>query len=178
MDRERGYEIHHIVPKCIGGCDSDFNLVKLTYREHFIAHKLLCKVFPDDVGINYSLLCMLRDRYGYRNLTSKQISYAKHKFSEFRSNMLKTNNPMFSAEAKLKHSVRMKNSNPTRNNPACNRTAQPIEVHFTDNTIKTYTYAKALSIDKDIPYNTVKWMLRTDKGSPKNNILKIKRLNK
>lgn len=35
------YEIHHIIPKSEGGTDSPDNLVKLTGREHFIAHKLL-----------------------------------------------------------------------------------------------------------------------------------------
>ena len=35
------YEKHHIIPKSIGGSDIDNNLVKLTYKEHYIAHKLL-----------------------------------------------------------------------------------------------------------------------------------------
>lgn len=37
-----GYkEIHHIIPKSEGGTDESDNLVELTAREHFIAHKLL-----------------------------------------------------------------------------------------------------------------------------------------
>lgn len=36
-------EEHHIVPRCIGGSDDKSNLVNLTGREHFIAHKLLFK---------------------------------------------------------------------------------------------------------------------------------------
>lgn len=37
-----GYtEIHHIIPRSEGGTDESDNLVKLTGREHFIAHKLL-----------------------------------------------------------------------------------------------------------------------------------------
>jgi 5-methylcytosine-specific restriction endonuclease McrA len=40
-----GYsELHHIVPKCIGGNDELSNLVALTAREHFIAHLLLAKI--------------------------------------------------------------------------------------------------------------------------------------
>lgn len=35
------YEIHHIVPKSEGGSDSSDNLVRLTPKEHFVAHKLL-----------------------------------------------------------------------------------------------------------------------------------------
>ena len=38
----QGYtEIHHIIPKSEGGTNESFNLVELTGREHFIAHKLL-----------------------------------------------------------------------------------------------------------------------------------------
>lgn len=38
-------ETHHIVPKCIGGTNEKENLVNLTAREHFIAHKLLLKIY-------------------------------------------------------------------------------------------------------------------------------------
>ena len=39
-----GYtEKHHIIPKSMGGTDDTDNLVKLTAREHFIAHVLLTK---------------------------------------------------------------------------------------------------------------------------------------
>ena len=37
-------EKHHIIPKSLGGSDQDANLVKLTAREHFICHRLLCKM--------------------------------------------------------------------------------------------------------------------------------------
>lgn len=37
------YERHHIKPRCFGGSDDSSNLVYLTFREHFIAHKLLFK---------------------------------------------------------------------------------------------------------------------------------------
>ena len=37
-------ERHHIIPKSIGGDDSPENLVDLTPREHYLAHKLLVKI--------------------------------------------------------------------------------------------------------------------------------------
>lgn len=37
------YELHHILPRSLGGNDSIDNLVLLTYKEHFICHHLLCK---------------------------------------------------------------------------------------------------------------------------------------
>lgn len=42
--KEDGYEIHHIVPKSMGGKDRVSNYVKFTYREHYIAHLLLSKI--------------------------------------------------------------------------------------------------------------------------------------
>jgi hypothetical protein len=37
-----GYnEVHHIIPRSEGGTDDQYNLVILTPREHYIAHKLL-----------------------------------------------------------------------------------------------------------------------------------------
>lgn len=37
-------EIHHIIPKSLGGPDHTDNLVRLTAREHFICHWLLTKM--------------------------------------------------------------------------------------------------------------------------------------
>ena len=51
IDRARnrsinGYtEQHHIVPRCVGGSDDSDNLVRLTAREHFVAHQLLIKIY-------------------------------------------------------------------------------------------------------------------------------------
>ena len=38
------YEKHHIVPQSMGGSDEDSNLIRLTPREHFIAHWLLWRI--------------------------------------------------------------------------------------------------------------------------------------
>jgi hypothetical protein len=42
---ERGYERHHIIPRCFGGHNSLENFIKLTPREHYIAHMLLWKAY-------------------------------------------------------------------------------------------------------------------------------------
>jgi hypothetical protein len=41
------FENHHIVPKCKGGSNDKSNLVLLTSREHFLAHKLLWLIYRD-----------------------------------------------------------------------------------------------------------------------------------
>jgi len=38
------FEKHHIIPRCLGGSDEPSNIVRLTGREHFVAHVLLAKI--------------------------------------------------------------------------------------------------------------------------------------
>lgn len=42
------FEVHHILPRCLGGSDEPDNLVVLTAREHFLAHYLLTKIYPEN----------------------------------------------------------------------------------------------------------------------------------
>lgn len=45
VNRKEGYyERHHVIPKSLGGSNKRDNIVRLTYREHFIAHWLLTKM--------------------------------------------------------------------------------------------------------------------------------------
>ena len=53
------FERHHIIPKCLGGDNSKSNLVLLTAREHFIAHKLLCEIYPAETKLHYALWRMM-----------------------------------------------------------------------------------------------------------------------
>lgn len=56
-----GYmERHHIVPKCMGGSNSKGNMVYLTAKEHFIAHKLLVRIYPEVYGLAQALIAMGR----------------------------------------------------------------------------------------------------------------------
>ncbi len=45
-------EKHHIIPKCLGGDNSKNNLVKLTAKEHYVIHRLLVRIYPE----NYKLV--------------------------------------------------------------------------------------------------------------------------
>ena len=50
-----GYkERHHIIPRCMGGNNSENNLINLTAREHFIIHKLLCRIYPTNDKLIYA----------------------------------------------------------------------------------------------------------------------------
>jgi len=72
-----GYkERHHIVPKCIGGDNSISNLVYLTAREHFIAHKLLCEIYPTNIKLHYALWMMINCKTSNRTYKISSREYA------------------------------------------------------------------------------------------------------
>lgn len=39
------YDVHHIIPKELGGTDAHWNLVLLTKKQHMLAHNILNRVF-------------------------------------------------------------------------------------------------------------------------------------
>jgi len=50
LSKETYTEKHHVIPKSFGGTDKKDNLVRLTAREHFIAHAILWKMRFEGVG--------------------------------------------------------------------------------------------------------------------------------
>ena len=73
-----GYcEIHHIVPRCFYGSNDDRNLVALTAREHFIAHRLLAKMRPWHNGLLRAVSAFMMNGSKQRLLTSRQFEIAK-----------------------------------------------------------------------------------------------------
>lgn len=54
-----GYvEKHHIIPKCLGGTDVMSNIVVLTPEEHYVAHQLLVKIYPNEEKLVYAVRMM------------------------------------------------------------------------------------------------------------------------
>ena len=51
-------EKHHIIPRCIGGTDSEENLVKLYPEEHYLAHQLLVKMHPGNIKLIHAMHMM------------------------------------------------------------------------------------------------------------------------
>jgi hypothetical protein len=56
-------EVHHVVPRCMGGNDDDSNLVVLTPEEHYVAHLLLMKMHPDNEKLVYAAFMMTVGEY-------------------------------------------------------------------------------------------------------------------
>jgi hypothetical protein len=58
LNTPTGYtENHHIIPKSLGGSNDPDNLVKLTAREHFIAHRLLAKIHGGKMWSALWMMC-------------------------------------------------------------------------------------------------------------------------
>lgn len=67
------YETHHIIPRCLGGSNETFNLVRLTFREHFVCHRLLTKCMKDvnKAKRMFSAMCMTRSK------TTNRINHSR-----------------------------------------------------------------------------------------------------
>lgn len=75
-----GYvEKHHIIPKCLGGTDDFDNLVVLTAEEHFVAHQLLTKIYPNNEKLIYavSMMCVKTTKQQRNN---KMYGWLKRKY--------------------------------------------------------------------------------------------------
>lgn len=68
------YERHHIVPKCLGGNDDPDNLVYLTAREHFIAHKLLREIYPKNKGLRLAVWVFVNKMQSHTQQRNYRIS--------------------------------------------------------------------------------------------------------
>ena len=75
------YEQHHILPECMGGLNIPTNLVLLTAREHFIAHILLVKIYPDHHGLIYAVNKMCRFNKRQDRSKNRMYGWLKNKFS-------------------------------------------------------------------------------------------------
>jgi hypothetical protein len=69
-------ELHHIIPKSLGGSDEDNNLVCLTVREHCIAHLMLCR-FGNEKQI--SKMTWALQRFLSSNKTVSSVLYESTK---------------------------------------------------------------------------------------------------
>lgn len=98
------HERHHIVPRSIGGCDDDENLIDLYAREHYEAHKLLYEENPNNEAIAFAwwMMSTKNDKTAGRyELTADEYELAKAALSIAQSKVKKElfankeNHPMF-----------------------------------------------------------------------------------
>ena len=89
-------ENHHIIPRCMGGKDDEDNLVRLTAREHFLAHQLLFKIHKTS-KLAHAWFSMLRYSDGQeRSFNSRQYDLARNAHSEvMKQDMMGTGNHFY-----------------------------------------------------------------------------------
>lgn len=103
-------ERHHMVPRCLGGTNEDWNLVNLSLREHFVAHQLLVKMFPENRKLIYAANMMSgRNSKQYEWVRKKFIANHPLKCPELRERIRKLNTGVvFTEERKRKISEKQK----------------------------------------------------------------------
>jgi len=74
-------EDHHIIPKCMGGDSKSRNIAKLTAEEHYLAHQLLVKIYPDNKKLLYAANMMSMNANGNRG-NNKLYGWLRRKLSE------------------------------------------------------------------------------------------------
>jgi hypothetical protein len=79
-----GYkEKHHIIPKCLGGNNNKENLVELTAREHFLCHRLLCEIYPNEIKLAQALWLMMIGKNKQNNINNYQFSSRTYEYVKF-----------------------------------------------------------------------------------------------
>lgn len=107
-------EKHHIVPKCMGGDDKPRNIAILTPEEHYLAHQLLAKIYPDNKKLIYAACMMCGSKYAKRR--NKLYGWLRRKLSGAMSERMTGNTFLkgkaLSEETKLKISISKKGQPP------------------------------------------------------------------
>lgn len=87
-----GYsEEHHIIPRSLGGTDEKENLIRLTAREHFIAHLLLTKMVTESEHVRKMFWALHRMCFsGIDYFNGRSYEWYRRKHVEF----LKEYHPM------------------------------------------------------------------------------------
>jgi hypothetical protein len=172
----------------MGGENESFNLVKLTYREHLLAHHLLVKIFPENIKILYAYRMMLIQHGDKEHHRARMLSINPMFNADSRIKMAETRKKKFASgeltaretpqEEREQLSIRMRQNNPMTKEPWKNHTASPVRVHYTNGTTEDFLYMKEISIKKNIPYGTLKYMSRNNLGSKMHSIIKLEKLDK
>lgn len=82
-------ERHHIIPRCIGGSDEPDNLVRLTLREHFLAHWLLWKAYPNSWKLASAFLQMNNKNPQLEHIKGKQGRITSRVYENLKTNLYK-----------------------------------------------------------------------------------------
>lgn len=86
MEERQYVEKHHILPKSMGGSNTKNNLVELTTKEHFVAHKLLVRFTKGEshkkMCFAFRSMCHFKRENRTYHISSMDYERLKKDFSE------------------------------------------------------------------------------------------------
>lgn len=91
------YEKHHIIPKCIGGLDTIDNIAFLSAREHFIAHQILVKIFPDHIALVHAarMMCVKSKNHNFYRSKNRMYEWLRLKHKKIMKNNIGVKNHQY-----------------------------------------------------------------------------------
>lgn len=150
IDTNCYYEKHHIIPKCWGGTNNNENIIKLTAREHYIAHWLLYRLRPTSNGTALAFWKMTLPNS--KNLSNRDYKITSRMYAEAKLAMANANRKLnIGKKISEEHLLKWRK----------NKNNSKIIVNSITN--ETYTNAKQLWKDNfstEITYSAFNYYLR------------------
>lgn len=111
LDEAEYGEMHHIIPKSLGGTDEKENIVKLSAREHFICHALLSEMYEREsfewYKMNHAFIIMKSSSFVHDNnryFNSRLYELKRKDFSKVMSySQSGSKNSQYGKEKSIKH---------------------------------------------------------------------------
>jgi hypothetical protein len=128
------YESHHIIPLCLGGTGKysqwkyHNNLILLTGKEHYICHRLLCLIHPNNSKLVHALwrmLCKGVDTQKRYIPNGKIYQHLKESYSK--------SDHLTSTEARERHRQYLLKHNPMDTPEARKKRAASLVLYFAEN---------------------------------------------
>jgi hypothetical protein len=89
LDENIYVEKHHIIPQSMGGTNISENIVRLTAKEHFVAHHLLWKIYRNPQMTKAFMLMCNTKRNGIKyKISAREYSILKEDNRKFRSEFM------------------------------------------------------------------------------------------
>lgn len=159
------YEKHHIIPRCLNGSNDKTNLVLLTAREHFIAHKLLCKIYPDNDKLQYALWAMINLNNSNQ---SRLYKITSREYQSARTSYIQLAKKPKSAEHRLK--LKQSWTDERRQAESCRKLGKKINYKNGVSPLKGTKKPKELILRGELHYNFGKNLSSETKTKIKNTL--------
>lgn len=86
-------EQHHILPKCLGGSNLSDNMIRLSYKDHYMAHLLLYKMannLNEKYRLSAALAMLCKSNNGLRNTSSRRYESSMRRYKDASIEYLKS----------------------------------------------------------------------------------------